>query len=91
MCSSDLKFGSPHVALLTQAVLTTLVLLAALSGSAMHEAYTVLIDMTVILTFVPLLYMFAAAPVLRLRARGAHAGDRRATRTVAGAFDPRDN
>jgi amino acid transporter len=68
------KFGSPHVALLTQAVLTTLVLLAALSGSAIHEAYTVLIDMTVILTFVPLLYMFAAAPVLRLRARGTHSG-----------------
>ena len=77
------KFGSPYVALLTQAVLTTLVLLAALSGSAIHEAYTVLIDMTVILTFVPLLYMFAAAPVLRFRARAGHSG---VTLIPGGAF-----
>src|SRR6202044_3786769 len=55
--------------LLTQGVLTTLVLLAALSGSAIHEAFTALIDMSMILSFVPLLYMFAALPVLRRRAR----------------------
>ena len=59
--------GSPHVALLTQGVLATLVLLAAISGSAIHEAYLMLIDMTVILSFLPLLYMFAALPVLRRR------------------------
>jgi glutamate:GABA antiporter len=62
--------GSPHVALLTQGVLATLVLLAAISGSAIHEAYLMLIDMTVILSFLPLLYMFAALPVLRRRASG---------------------
>jgi amino acid transporter len=62
------KFGSPHIALLTQGVLATVVLLAAISGSAIREAYEVLIDMTVILTFVPLLYMFAALPILRRRA-----------------------
>jgi amino acid transporter len=68
------KFGSPHVALLTQGVLATVVLLAAISGTAIREAYAVLIDMTVILTFVPLLYMFAAAPILRHRAPGRHSG-----------------
>src|SRR5665213_1944972 len=68
------KFGSPHIALLTQGALAQLVLLAALSGSAIREAYVVLIDMTVILTFVPLLYMFAALPILRRRASGEHAG-----------------
>jgi amino acid transporter len=62
--------GSPHVALLTQGVLATLVLLAAISGSAVREAYLMLIDMTVILTFLPLLYMFAALPMLRRRAIG---------------------
>jgi glutamate:GABA antiporter len=62
--------GSPHVALLTQGVLATLVLLAAISGSAVREAYLMLIDMTVILTFLPLLYMFAALPMLRRRATG---------------------
>jgi amino acid transporter len=45
------------------------VLLAALSGSAVHEAFIALIDMSIILSFVPLLYMFAALPVLRLRAK----------------------
>jgi amino acid transporter len=68
------KFGSPHVALLTQAVLTTVVLLAAISGSAVREAYAVLIDMTVILTLLPLLYMYAALPMLRRRAPGGHPG-----------------
>jgi glutamate:GABA antiporter len=68
------KFGSPHVALLTQGGLATVVLLAAISGSAVREAYTVLIDMTVILTFLPLLYMFAALPILRRRAPGGQPG-----------------
>ncbi|MDP9083027.1 MAG: APC family permease [Pseudomonadota bacterium] len=68
------KFGSPHVALLAQGGLTTVVLLAAISGSAVREAYIVLIDMTVILTFLPLLYMFAALPMLRRRSPGSHPG-----------------
>lgn len=60
--------GSPYVALLTQGILASLVLLAAISGSAIHDAYLILIDMTVILSLLPLLYMFAALPVLRRRA-----------------------
>lgn len=62
--------GSPYVALLTQGMLATIVLLAAISGSAVHEAYLVLIDMTLILSLLPLLYMFAALPTLRRRATG---------------------
>jgi amino acid transporter len=65
--------GSPRAALLTQGVLATVVLLAAISGSAVHEAYLMLIDMTLILSFLPLLYMFAALPVLRRRAADEHA------------------
>ena len=65
--------GSPYVALLTQGVLATAVLLAAIAGSAVHEAYLMLIDMTVILSFLPLLYMFAALPILRRRATGDEA------------------
>jgi amino acid transporter len=68
------RFGSPHVALIVQGVLATVILLAAISGSAVHEAYLVLIDMTLILTFVPLLYMFVAAPILRRRAPAGDAG-----------------
>jgi glutamate:GABA antiporter len=61
------RFGSPHVALLVQGLLTTIVLLAAVSGSAIHEAFLALIDMSMILTYLPLLYLFAALPVLRRR------------------------
>jgi amino acid transporter len=68
------KYGTPWVALLVQAVVTTLILLAALSGSTIHEAFIVLIDLTVILSLLPLLYIFAALPVLRMRAAGRNDG-----------------
>ena len=74
------RYGSPYVALLTQGVITSLILLAAISGSAIHEAFVALIDMSVILSFVPLFYMFAALPVLRRRA----AGDERAVIRIPG-------
>jgi glutamate:GABA antiporter len=67
------RFGSPYIALLTQGAITTLILLAALSGSAIHEAFLVLIDMSIILGFIPLIYMFAALPVLRARSHGVPA------------------
>jgi amino acid transporter len=71
------RFGSPYVAILTQGVVTTLILLGAVSGSAIHEAFLVLIDMSIILSFVPLFYMFAALPRLRRRAPGTPAGELR--------------
>jgi glutamate:GABA antiporter len=58
------RYGTPHVALITQGVLTSLMLLAALSGSTIHEAYVILIDMTVIMSLLPLLYILLAFPVL---------------------------
>jgi glutamate:GABA antiporter len=64
------RFGTPHVAILVQGVLTTVILFATVSGSAIHEAFLVLIDMTIILTLLPLMYMFAALPRLRARAVG---------------------
>jgi amino acid transporter len=67
------RFGSPYIALFTQGAITTLILLAALSGSAIHEAFLVLIDMSIILGFIPLIYMFAALPVLRARSDGVPA------------------
>jgi amino acid transporter len=67
------RFGSPYIALATQGAITTLILLAALSGSAIHEAFLVLIDMSIILGFIPLIYMFAALPLLRARSGGVPA------------------
>ena len=68
------KYGTPHVALLVQAAATTVVLVAAISGSAIHEAYLLLIDMTVALVCVVWLYIFISLPVLRRRAAGRNAG-----------------
>ncbi len=68
------RFGTPWIALLVQATITSLILLASLSGSTIHEAYVVLLDMTVILSLLPLLYIFASLPVLRRRAAGRDAG-----------------
>jgi glutamate:GABA antiporter len=62
------KYGTPYVALLTQSTVVTIILLAALSSATIHETYSILIDMTVILGLLPLLYIFAALPMLRRRA-----------------------
>lgn len=68
------KHGTPHVALITQGVLTSLILIAALSGSTIHEAFVMLIDMTAITSLFPLLYIMAAYPLMRHRARGRNEG-----------------
>jgi amino acid transporter len=66
--------GTPHIALLVQAALTTLVLIAAMSGASIHEAFVILLDMTIITSLMPLLYIFAALPILRHRAAGRNEG-----------------
>jgi amino acid transporter len=68
------KYGTPWIALLVQAAVTTGILFASLSGSTIHDAYVVLLDMTVILSLLPLLYIFASLPVLRRRAAGRDEG-----------------
>ena len=62
------RHGSPYVALLVQSSAATLVFAAAMSGATVHQAFVVLVDMTAILSLLPLLYIFAAYPVLRQRA-----------------------
>lgn len=65
--------GTPHVALIIQGVLASGMLVAALSGSSIHEAYIILIDMTAIMSLMPLLYILLAFPLLRHRAAGRNA------------------
>ena len=50
-----------------------LALMAALAGSTLREAFQVLISMTFILGFLPLLYLFVAWPIVR-RVGGGDAG-----------------
>jgi amino acid transporter len=64
------RWHTPVVALVFTGVVTTVLVLAALAGATIGEAYQVLVDMTIVLTFLPLVYLFAALPVLRARRVG---------------------
>jgi amino acid transporter len=79
------KWGTPHVALVTQGVVVTLLLAAAVTESTVEEAYVMLLDMTIILYFIPFLYMFAALPALRRKAAG---NDEDLNLVPFGAFGP---
>ncbi len=59
------RWGTPHVALLSSGAITTLLVLLALAGSTVGDAYQLLVDMTVALTFLPIGYMFLALPMRR--------------------------
>ncbi len=64
------RWRTPHVALLTSGAITSALVVLALAGSSLGDAYQVLVDTTVVLTFIPIAYMFAALPVLRARRLG---------------------
>ena len=59
------RHGTPHVAILVQTVLCSLVILASQAGARVHEAYLVLLDTTIVLNFIPFIYLFLALPRLR--------------------------
>lgn len=61
------RWNTPYIALLVQAGLAAVFILAATQGSSVHTAYLILVDATAILTFIVYLYMFAAAIKLRRR------------------------
>ncbi len=54
------RWGSPYVSLLMQGVVLTVLVIASIVGSTVKEAYLVLLSISVILYFIPFLYMFAA-------------------------------
>jgi len=64
------RWHTPVVALVVVGVLTTILVLVALAGATVGEAYQALVDMTITLTFIPLVYLFAALPVLRAKRVG---------------------
>jgi amino acid transporter len=65
------RYQTPHVALIVQAVISTMILLVSvfltLSGSqtTVQEAYDIMVNLTIIVYFVPYLYLFLA--LVRLR------------------------
>jgi amino acid transporter len=66
------RWGSPHVALLTQAGVTVFFVFLGQAGTSVKGAYDVLVSMTVLVTFIPFLLVFASA--IRLRPRAGDQG-----------------
>jgi len=54
------RWGTPYVALIVQALFSVLIAIMGQAGSSIRGAYQVLISTTVIATFLPYLFMFAA-------------------------------
>jgi amino acid transporter len=59
------RWKTPYVALLVQASLSALFILAATQGDTVKGAYLKLVNATLIVYFIPYLYMFAAAMKLQ--------------------------
>ncbi|MBA7598736.1 Putrescine transporter PotE [subsurface metagenome] len=76
------RWGTPHVALMVQGVGASIFILLGALGSSVEEAYMVLVDTTIIVYFIPYLYMFLALPVLRRRG----VGPERPTFTIPGGM-----
>src|SRR5882724_9007409 len=55
------KWRTPYVSIIVQAVFSALVLLLSQINETTRGAYQVVVDITIILYFIPFLYMFAAA------------------------------
>jgi len=70
------RWGTPVVALIAQGVVSTLIFLASAFLSAtggtttVPEAYDLLVNLTILIYFVPYLYLFAALPALTGSSRG---------------------
>jgi glutamate:GABA antiporter len=61
------RWRTPYVALLVQGAVATLFILMGMIGATVRDAYLALVDMTIILFFIPYVYLFAA--YLRLHRR----------------------
>jgi glutamate:GABA antiporter len=55
------KWKTPYISIIVQAVASALVLLLSQINETTRGAYQVVVDITIILYFIPFLYMFAAA------------------------------
>jgi glutamate:GABA antiporter len=63
------KWGTPWVALVSQAVVTGLFVFLGQAGTTVRGAYDALVSMTIIWYFIPFLYLFTAAIKLRAEVR----------------------
>ena len=82
------KYRTPHVALIVQAIATTALFLASVflsiggGETSIQEAYDIMVNLTILIYFLPYLYLFAA--FIRLRSMDATMPSDENTVAVAG-------
>jgi glutamate:GABA antiporter len=52
------RWGTPHIALLTQAVICSVFLLLTQAGETLRAGWQLLLDLTIVTTFLPFIYIF---------------------------------
>ncbi|MFZ1080433.1 MAG: APC family permease [Candidatus Kryptoniota bacterium] len=67
------KWKTPYVAIIFQGIIATVFLLMSLIGASTEQAYLVLVDATIIVYFIPYIYIFLAA-IKVFRRESAHNG-----------------
>jgi glutamate:GABA antiporter len=83
--------GTPRAALVVQGVLSALIFLASVfisvgGHTSIQEAYDIMVNLTILIYFVPYLYLFVALVVLRLADRTADEGTQRVPGGTAGLW-----
>ncbi|OYV87514.1 MAG: hypothetical protein B7Z63_02240, partial [Ignavibacteriae bacterium 37-53-5] len=79
------KWKTPHVALIFQGIIATLFLLMSFIGATTEEAYLVLVDATIIVYFIPYIYIFLAGIRIFSRDRASVGRSATAFRVTASA------
>ncbi len=79
------KWKTPHVALLFQGMIATVFLLMSFIGATTEEAYLVLVDATIIVYFIPYIYIFLAGVRIFFRDRASVGRSATAFRVTASA------
>jgi amino acid transporter len=65
------RWKTPYLAILIQGILSTVFIIMSFAGSTVQEAYMVLLDMVIVIYFIPYLYIFAS--LIALRRKGIEA------------------
>jgi len=78
------RYGTPHVALLCQAVLSGLFVAMSFMGTRVEQAFKTLVDLAVVLQLIPFLYLYAALVVLARRPEDGRGRFSKATLWFAG-------
>jgi amino acid transporter len=54
------RWGTPYISILMQGIFSTIFLVLAELGETLRAAYQIMVDMTVIVTLIPFVYIFAS-------------------------------